>query len=124
MAKNSNKHSKLNIDYDTLRYSQPSEGALDLNYYVKALMKDGQWYQAKIIDCRPVQGLDPKKKRNDYSYEYYIHYMDFDRRMDTWLPRSKLETTRELLEEVDMTKKKKGDKAPVDKEHEGNKVCH
>lgn len=121
MAKSSKKISKINIELEGRKYSQPSEGALDLNYYVKAQMKDGTWNLAKIIDCRLNKNHDPKKKRTDFSYDYYVHYMDFDRRMDEWLPRARVELTRELLEDDNPNKKKKGDKAPIDKEHEGKK---
>ena len=120
MAKSSKKFSKLSFEFDILKYSQPSEGALDLNYYIQAEMKDGTWTKAKIIDCRPLKTLDPKKKRNDSSYEYYVHYMDYDRRMDQWLPRQKIDMTREFIEEENLTKKRKGgDKSTIDKEHEG-----
>jgi len=114
MAKSSKKLSKL-VDFETRKYSNPddSEGALDLNYYVKGKMKDGNYYLAKIVDCRPIKNLDPKKKRNDFSYDYYLHYVDFDRRMDEWVPRSRIETTREFIEE------KKDKNKGVDKEHEG-----
>ena len=111
MSKSSKKHPKTSATFEVRKYSQPSEGALDLNYYVKGKMKDGNFYLAKIIDCRPAKDLDPKKKKNDFSYEYYLHYMDFDRRMDEWVPRSRLEPTRDLIEE----KKEKA----ADKEHEG-----
>lgn len=88
-------------------YSQNHENALDPSYYVKAEMSNGEWHLARIIDCRLAKDYDPKKKRTDYSYEYYVHYKDFNRRMDEWIPRSRIELTRELLEEELLTKKKK-----------------
>jgi len=84
-------------------------------------MKDGTWNLAKIIDCRAIRNLDSKIKRNDTSYEYYVHYVDFDRRMDEWVSRTRVETTHELVEDENPNKKKKAGTtvAVVDKEHEG-----
>jgi hypothetical protein len=84
MAKSSKKLSKFNVNLEPRKYSEPAEGALDINYYVKAQMKDDSWHLAKIVDCRILKTIDPKKKKNDYSYEYYIHFIDYDRRMDMW----------------------------------------
>lgn len=122
MSKSSKKLGKLNIDFDKKIYSKPSEGALDPNYHVKAQMKNKTWHLAKIIDCRPVRDLDPKKKRTDFSYEYYVHYIDFNRRMDEWVSRSRIELTKILVEEEHTKKKKKTDEKKhevVDDEHEG-----
>jgi hypothetical protein len=32
-----------------------------------------------------------RAKKNDSCYEYYIHYENFNRRMDEWVSRSRLE---------------------------------
>ncbi len=115
MAKSSKKLSKFNVNLEPRKYSEPAEGALDINYYVKAQMKDDSWHLAKIVDCRILKTIDPKKKKNDYSYEYYIHFIDYDRRMDMWQIRSKMEPTRDFVEDDAFSlKKQKGDK-----EHEG-----
>lgn len=115
MAKSSKKLSKFNVNIEPRKYTQPSEGAIDLNYLIKAQMKDGSWVLAKIVDCRPLRNLDPKKKRTEYSYEYYVHYIDFDRRMDEWINRNRIEITSTLVDEENFLRKKhKGDK-----DHEG-----
>jgi len=123
MAKSSKKLGKLNIELDKKIYTKPSEGALDPNYYIKAQMKNETWHLAKIIDCRPLKDLDPKKKRNDFSYEYYVHYQDFNRRMDEWISRSRIEPTKILIEEEKVHKKRKGEEKKhennIDDEHEG-----
>ena len=31
-----------------------------------------------------------KKKKTDSSYEYYVHYIDFNRRMDQWITRDQI----------------------------------
>lgn len=64
------------------------EGAMDNAYYVLAQMKNGEWRKAKIIECLLSKDYDSKKKKNEYSYDYYVHYEGFDRRMDNWIPRS------------------------------------
>lgn len=99
MSKSSKKLGKLNIDLENKIYSKPSEGALDPNYYIKSQMKDKQIFLAKIIDCRPAKNWDSKKKKNDYAYEYYVHYVDFNRRMDEWVTRDRIEVTRQPVEE-------------------------
>lgn len=117
MAKSSKKLSKLNIELDNKIYSQPSEGALNPSYYIKAKMRDDTWHLAKIIDCRPVKDLDLKKKKNDYSYEYYVHYQDFNRRNDEWVGRARIMPLEMLIEEEHTKKKRKGNE---EKKHENN----
>jgi RNA binding activity-knot of a chromodomain len=115
MAKTSKKLSKFNVNIEPRKYSQSSEGAIDLNYLVKGQMKDGSWVMAKIVDCRLSKNYDPKKKKTEYSYDYYVHYIDYDRRMDEWVPRNRLEITTYLVDEETYLRKKHHS----DKEHEG-----
>lgn len=124
MSKSSKKLGKLNIDLDNKIYSGPCEGALDPLYYIRAQMRNKVWYLAKIIDCRLLKDWDPKKRKNDAAYEYYVHYVDFNRRMDEWISRSRIELTRQLIEEDHMNKKKRKTEERkydnnVDDEHEG-----
>ena len=125
MAKSSKKLGKLTTEPEKKIYSQPSEGALDPTYFVKGQMKNKTWHLAKIIDCRPCRDLDPKKKRTDSSYEYYLHYVDFNRRMDEWVQRIRIDPTKMMIEETDPKKKKKTEdkkhEPVVDDEHEGKK---
>jgi len=109
MSKSSKKLGKLNLlEAETKSYTHAAEGALDPNYYVKAQMKNKSWHLAKIIDCRLTKEYDPTKKKTDFSYEYYVHYVEFNRRMDEWVSRSRIELTRKLIEEdVHTTKKKR-----------------
>ena len=118
MSKSSKKLGKLNIEFDKKIYTKPSEGALDPNYFVKGQMKNGTWHLAKIIDCRPLRDLDLKKKKNDFSYEYYLHYVDFNRRMDEWVSRARIELTKILIEEENT--KTKNRKKTEEKKHENN----
>jgi hypothetical protein len=63
-------------------------------------MKNDTWHTALIIDCRLIKGYSislnviefvSKRKKNDSCYEYYIHYEGFNRRMDEWVLRNRLE---------------------------------
>jgi NAD(P)H-nitrite reductase large subunit len=78
----------------------------------------------KIIDCRLLKDWDPKKRKNDAAYEYYVHYADYNRRMDEWISRNRIELTRQLIEEDHMNKKKRKTEEKkfdnnIDDEHEG-----
>ena len=106
-------------------YSQACEGALDPSYFVKVQMKDGNYHQAKLIDCKLSEKHDPKKPLTDFSYDYYIHYVDFDRRMDEWVPRSRIELSRTLVLEEEIKKKQKKQEeeildSEIENEHAGS----
>ena len=109
---------------DATVYSQPCENALDPAYFVKVQMKDGNYHLAKLIDCKLSEKHDPKKPLTDFSYDYYIHYVDFDRRMDEWVPRTRIELTRSLVLEEELIKKKKKQEeeiidSEIENEHAG-----
>lgn len=53
-------------------------------------MKNGTWHKARIIDCRLAKDYDMKRKKKDSSYEYYVHYIEHNRRMDEWLERNRI----------------------------------
>ena len=112
---------------ETSVYSQFLENALDPSYYVKAQMKDDTWHLAKLVDCRLSEKHDTKKPLTDYSYDYYVHYVDFDRRMDEWIPRARIELTRNLVLEDELLKKKKKQEeelldSEIENEHAGTPV--
>jgi hypothetical protein len=78
-------------------------------------MKNSSWQKARIVDCRLSKGTiklykakagnqidikcwlifnnkiyinldyDVKRKKIESSYDYYVHYEDFNRRMDEWV---------------------------------------
>jgi len=68
-------------------------------------------------DWREVQVIEKKK---DGSY-YYVHWVDFNRRLDSWIPKNKLDlnTTREKLREVRERKRRYDEFTHEDHEHEG-----
>lgn len=123
-SKGVKKSLKLNNDLiKSRKYAKESEGALNPNYYIKAQMRSGSWLLAKIIECKLSEEAiaNPALKKTDASYDYYVHYEDFDRRMDEWIPRSKIIPTNQFIEAEISHKKAKGstEKKDEDDEHEG-----
>ena len=121
-SKGKGKSSKLELEVQK-KLTVIHEGALDNKYYVKAKMKNKEWYKARIIDCRLSKNYDPKKEKVDSSYDYYVHYENINRRNDEWVSRDRIELTEELIiDEPDMKKKRKtDDKCEFEEndEHEG-----
>ena len=101
-SKGAKKSFKMNNDVlKSRKYTTESEGALNPNYFVKAEMKtDNAWYLAKIIECRPTEFTleNPTAPRDKSSYMYYIHYEEFDRRMDEWLKIDKIAPTTSYID--------------------------
>lgn len=62
---------------------------LDVGMRLMCSWRDGKWYQAKIIERRK-----PSTGQSSADYEYYVHYEQFNRRLDNWvqLADMKLET--------------------------------
>jgi hypothetical protein len=114
----SKKSFKKNADIlKTRKYEGESDGALNPNYFVKALMKsNGVWHWAKIIECRPTEKTKsgPAETRDKGSYDYYIHYIEFDRRMDEWISIERISATTQYIDSDPLN----GTNAH-DEEHEG-----
>lgn len=67
------------------------ENSLEIGKHIKAKFNNN-WEIAKIIEIRPLgDSEDNTSKKTEYSYEYYIHYIDFNRRNDRWATREELE---------------------------------
>ena len=64
-------------------------GALEVNHLVKVKL-NGEMKICKIIAVRQDPEREKNEKPNEYSYEYYIHYIDFDRRNDHWIKRENI----------------------------------
>lgn len=105
------KNVKTMSDLATRTYARESKNALNLNYYVDAKMKpDGgeeDYRRAKILECRLKKNYDSREDPTSDSYEYYLHFCDFDRRMDRWIPSEQIKETKIYIDEE---KKKKEDK--------------
>mmetsp|Transcript_30369 Transcript_30369/g.98736 ORF Transcript_30369/g.98736 Transcript_30369/m.98736 type:complete len:455 (+) Transcript_30369:64-1428(+) len=72
---------------------------------------DGNYRPVKILERRRVAGAPP------LDWEYYVHYEQFNRRLDTWVNISKMKL--ETLESVEAEKggRKRKHEEPVDEEH-------
>ena len=74
-------------------------GALEVNRYVKVQLNN-ELKICKIIAVRKDPQHENDKNPNDYSYEYYIHYIEYDRRNDHWIKRKSIIETKVSDEEV------------------------
>ena len=85
-------------------------GAIPVNSHVKVKLNKEDKI-CKIISIRQ----DPLRKKdeepNEYSYEYYIHYVGYDRRNDHWIQRKDIGETKVSDEEI---KKLKNNQTPPD----------
>jgi len=85
-------------------------GAIPINSHVKVKLNNEDKI-CKIISIRQ----DPLRKKdeqpNEYSYEYYIHYVEYDRRNDHWIQRKDISDTKVTDEEL---KKLKNNQIPTD----------
>ena len=109
-SKGAKKNIKISSDIKQRRYSQPSPGALNLNYYIKVIDKNNEWKKAKIVECRLRKEYKnlPESERNSDSYSYYIHFTNTDRRMDCWVNTDRISSLDEFI----------GDGTEHDSEHE------
>ena len=104
------------------------EGSLPINKHIKSLFAGNNKIEiCKIIECRLLPEYDSQKEKNEYSYEYYVNYIDHDRRNDTWIKRGQIilddaaiETELKLREQRDkeLEKLNEGHNRPEDPEIE------
>lgn len=76
---------------------------LEVNDKVKCLWKDGKYHEAKIIERRNVTD------RSDvHAWQYYVHYLKMNRRMDTWMTDESFDLTTVVVESDKGEKDAKG----------------
>jgi len=73
-----------------------SRDKLVVGVRVPCLWKDNKFHLAKVIDIRDKDG----------EQEFYIHYTDFNKRLDEWVSKDNLDLTR-INDEPEISKKKK-----------------
>jgi len=56
---------------------------LDVGTKVNCKWRDNQWHQVRIIERRQIEP--------ESDYEYYVHYVEFNRRLDEWVKLSQLD---------------------------------
>ena len=80
-------------------------GAIPVKSYVKVKL-NGEDKICKIIQVRqdPLRLND--KEPNEYSYEYYIHYENYDRRNDHWIKREEIVVPKISDDEIKKLKNK------------------
>ncbi|KAJ9166600.1 hypothetical protein P3X46_021326 [Hevea brasiliensis] len=73
------------IESDSLKKRRSSVLPLEVGTRVLCRWRDGKYHQVKIIERRKMQCGGP----NDY--EYYVHYTEFNRRLDEWVKLEQLD---------------------------------
>ena len=101
------------------------EGALEINKHVRSFF-NGKNEICKILECRLLKEHENDKKRNEYSYEYYVHFIDYNRRNDRWIKREDI-TLDDVVIEAELKKREQKEKEHIhgtgnpfeNDEHEG-----
>mmetsp|Transcript_9337 Transcript_9337/g.38166 ORF Transcript_9337/g.38166 Transcript_9337/m.38166 type:complete len:453 (-) Transcript_9337:2987-4345(-) len=83
---------------------------LDIGARVQCKWRDGQMYPVRVIERR----AGPKGKEAQEEYEYYVHYEQFNRRLDTWVTIAEMDLS--TAEQDEPGKKRKHEDAH-DEEH-------
>ena len=73
---------------------------LDPLTLVECLYRDGQYFAARIVDRRPVEGKDHSTAGPE-DWDYYVHYRKLNRRMDEWVEFERLNLDTVVPPEVD-----------------------
>ncbi|GAX84744.1 hypothetical protein CEUSTIGMA_g12166.t1 [Chlamydomonas eustigma] len=85
---------------------------LGTRVHCKWLANDSQYHEVKIIERRQLPGSSGPS-----AYEYYVHYMGYNRRMDEWVALEQFDLTKvqvDLLEELDAAGGRKKKKVTAD----------
>ncbi|KAF2291464.1 hypothetical protein GH714_024457 [Hevea brasiliensis] len=73
------------MESDSLKKRRVSMLPLEVGTRVMCRWRDGKYHQVKVIERRKMQCGGP----NDY--EYYVHYTEFNRRLDEWVKLEQLD---------------------------------
>ena len=84
---------------------------LDIGATVKCRWRDGQMYPIRVIERR----AGPGGKEAQEEYEYYVHYEQFNRRLDTWVTIADMDLS--TAEQDEDGKKKRKAEHEHDEEH-------
>ena len=95
-------------------------GAISLNSYVKVKLNNENKI-CQIISIRPndLNKNENEESLNEYSYEYYIHYIEYDKRNDHWIKRKDIIETKISNEEIKKIKNAKDEIIFKNKGNEG-----
>ncbi|XP_073280890.1 histone acetyltransferase of the MYST family 1-like isoform X2 [Primulina huaijiensis] len=70
---------------DSYRKRRMTIMPLEVGTRVNCRWRDGKYHPVKVIERRKLPGGDPNY------YEYYVHYTEFNRRLDEWVTREHLD---------------------------------
>ena len=80
-------------------------------------------YKGKIMECKTGKIMEEEELKDDsFKYDYYIHYIGKNRRLDEWVPRERIQVTNELVEDDNNMKKgreKLKEEGKENEEHDG-----
>ncbi|ODN03337.1 Histone acetyltransferase KAT8 [Orchesella cincta] len=68
---------------------QNEHSQLEIGDHYLVKRNDNQWYPAEIIQCRLIE--DTKQDE----FEYYVHYDGYNRRLDEWVPRDRIMSSKQ-----------------------------
>jgi len=74
----SDSHTHLNV---TRNQKEDENSPLDIGEHYLVRRTDGEWYPGEIIQ---------RRKKSEEEFEYYVHYEGFNRRLDEWVPRKRV----------------------------------
>lgn len=103
------------------KVQQRVDGDLQIGYRVMCKWRDGKYRKAQIIEKRVKSVPETKPQASDSKEEvqYYVHYLEFNRRMDEWVNQDRLDLkTVEIETQSDNSVEEK----PVDPESDGMKT--
>lgn len=83
--------------------------------------KNGQMYAAEIIDIRLMKGKTNEDKRPE-DYEYYVHYVNFDRRLDEWTILERIDVNSPVPHEGESDHVRQRKKRKLDETGDGHAV--
>ena len=66
---------------DSCKNGQKSENLPDIGDHFLVQRSDNSWHSAEIIQIRP----NEQPGGGNSSFEYYVHYEGFNRRLDEWI---------------------------------------
>ena len=81
-------------------------GAIPINTHIKVKLNNEEKI-CKIISIRPEPLNKNEEPLTEYSYEYYIHYIEYDKRNDHWIKRKDILNTKINDKEIKKLKNKK-----------------
>lgn len=83
------------------KYHNPSTNAMNLNYYVNVLTNQEEYRKAKILECRLKKEFRnlPKSEIKEEYYDYYIHFIFTNRRMDHWTDTTRMQKLDEFIDD-------------------------